>query len=322
MTLRAHPPSIEVKLSWRELYLDGAFAQRELIGDGPLSRQAGERSIRLGIGQAPLEELDLASALQPIGFADGGYWSGFELPAIPPTAMTFREECKSLVWKENYAWEGDGFPTVSPLYSPWQLLYLDDVVQEGKAMFGLDIILLSKNERTRALESVRGFYEAQESQWRHLDESWRGLIKVLVFLQNYYWPQVSGRVALLPDPKSESDWIEAGREEGDFEPQTALLRLGCSAEDLTASYRFLVMRGFDPEPVDGLVMLRRARPRPFHIRWRGAVRRAQDNFDAAEMLRLFLLDIGADVGPPEAELMDGRQAERAAVFAHGHVLEA
>jgi hypothetical protein len=197
------------------------------------------------------------------------------------------------------------------------LLYLDDVVQEGKATFGLDVLLLSKDERTRALESVRGFYEAQESKWRHLDESWRGLIKVLVLLQNHYWPQVSGRVALLPDPKGESNWIEAGRDESDFDPQTALRRLGCSAEDLTASYHFLVMRGFDREPVDGLVMLRRARPRPFHIRWRGAVRRAQDNFDAAEMLRLFLLDIGADVAPPEAERMDGRQAERAAVFAHG-----
>jgi hypothetical protein len=318
VTFSAHPPNIEVQLSWRELYLDGAFAQRELMGDGPLSRQASERSIRLGIGQAPIEELDFAGALQPIGFADGGYWSGFELPAIPSTAMTFREERKPLVWKDNYAWDGDGFPTISPLYSSWQLLYLDDVVQEGKATFGLDVLLLSKDERTRALESVRGFYDAQESRWRHLDESWRGLIKMLVLLQNHYWPQVSGRVALLPDPKRESDWIEAGREkESDFDPQTALRRLGCSAEDLTATYHFLVMRGFDREPVDGLVMLRRARPRPFHIRWRGAVRCAQDNFDAAEMLRLFLLDIDADVGPPEAELMDGRQAERAAVFAHG-----
>ena len=117
MTLRAHPPSIEVKLSWRELYLDGAFAQRELIGDGPLSRQAGERSIRLGIGQAPLEELDLASALQPIGFADGGYWSGFELPAIPRDVddgvAAFHEEspiCRGFIRaaREAAAYSNDG----------------------------------------------------------------------------------------------------------------------------------------------------------------------------------------------------------------------
>lgn len=317
MLAKDRPPQIDVSPSWRDLYLDGAFAQRELIGDGPLSRQASERSVRLGIGQAPLEDLDLKGALQPIAFANGGYWSGFELPAIPVADLTFREQRKPLAWKENYAWDGDGYPTVSPLYSPWQLLYLDDVVTEGKAQLGLDVLLLPVKERERGLDSIRGFYELQERDFRQIDESWRGLIKVLVALQNHYWPQVSGRVALLPDRRGESDWIEAGRDGLDFEPEGALERLGCGADQLSAAYRFLVMRGFDREPRDGLVMLRRARPRPFHIRWRGTPRRAQDNFDAAEVLRLFLLEIGGDVGPPEAELMDGRQAERAALFAHG-----
>jgi hypothetical protein len=311
------PPQLDISPSWRQLYLDGAFAQRELIGDGPLSRHAGERSIRLGIGQAPLEDLDLEGALQPIAFAAGGYWSGFELPAIPVVDMTFREEQGPLEWKGSYASGGDGYPAVWPLYSPWQLLYLDDVMTEGKAELGLDMLLLTGEERERALESMRGFYELQERDFRQIDESWRGLVKVLVALQNHYWPRVSGRIALLPDRKRESDWVEAGREEVRFDPGAVLEGLGCRAEQLTAAYRFLVTRAFDREPLDGLVMLRRARPRPFQIRWRGSPRRAQDNFDAAEVLRQFLLDIGAEVGPPEAELMDGRQAERAAVLAHG-----
>jgi hypothetical protein len=317
MLSKDRPPHVEVALTWRELYLDGAFGQRELIGDGALSRQAEERSIRLGTGQAPLEDLDLEGALQPILFTDGAHRSPFGLPAIPVSSVTFREEHGPLAWKENYAREGDGHPMVSPLYSPWQLLYLDDVVKEGRAELGLDVLLLERARREAALDSIRPFYEMQDRDWRQIDEHWRGLIKVLVALQNHYWPEVSGRVALLHDPGDEGDWIEAGRDGVDFDPTDLLERLGTTAEELTAGYRFLVGRGFDREPRDGLVMLRRARPRAFQIRWRGSPRRAQDNFDAAEVLRLFLLDIGGDVGPPEAELVDGRQSERAALFAHG-----
>lgn len=317
MLAKDRPPPIDVSLSWRDLYLDGAFAQRELVGAGPLSRQADERSIRIGIGQAPFEDLDLEGALQPLAFAKGGYWSGFEVPAIPLAEMTFREDQEPLPWKENYGWETDGFSTVSPLYSPWQILYLDDVVTQGKAELGLDVLLLLTKEREGALDGARGFFELQDREFRQIDESWRGLLKVLVALQNHYWPLVSGRVALVADRERDGDWIEAGRDGIDFDPEATLSRLGPSLDQLSAAYRFLVMRGFDREPRDGLVMLRRARPRPFHVRWRGTPRRAQDNFDAAEVLRLFLLDIGGDVGPPAAELMDGRQAERAGLFAHG-----
>lgn len=314
---RDRPPHLDVSPSWRDLYAAGAFGQRELIGDGPLSRQADERNVRLGIGQAPLEELDLEGSLQPIAFVDGGYWSGFELPAIAPENLTFREQSKPVPWKENYAWESDGYPTVSPLYSPWQVLYVDDLVGEGKAQVGLQVLLLPAEEREAALEKMREFYELQERDYRRTDANWRHLLKVLVALQNHYWPRVSGRVALLPDPANQSDWVEAGRDGVKFDPEATLEWLGCSSEELTAAYQFLVMRGVDREPRDGLVMLRRARPRPFQIRWRGNPRRAQDNFDAAELLRLFLLDLGGDVGPPEGELMDGRQAERRALFDHG-----
>ncbi len=314
---RDRPPHLDVSPSWRDLYAAGAFAQRELNGDGPLSRQADERNVRLGIGQSPLEELDLKGSLQPIAFAESGYWSGFELPAIPPDDLTFREREEALPWKNNYAWESDGYPTVSPLYSPWQILYLDDLVSEGKAQLGLNALLLPSEKREGTLEKMREFYEHQERDYRRIDADWRPLLKVLVSLQNHYWPMVSGRVTLLPDPTNQSDWVEAGRDGVLFDPQANLDWLGCSKEQLTEAYQFLVMRGVDREPRDGLVMLRRARPRPFHIRWRGNPRRAQDNFDAAEVLRLFLLDLGGDVGPPEGELMDGRQAERRALFDHG-----
>ena len=65
-------------------------------------------------------------------------------------------------------------------------------------------------------------------------------------------------------------------------------------------------------------MLRRARPRAFHVRWRGLARRAQDHFDAGEVLRLFLTDLlGEPPSHPHAWPLDGRQPERFALWDHG-----
>ena len=41
--------------------------------------------------------------------------------------MTFREEEPPREWPA-YAWDAHGRPHTSALYSPWQLLYVDNVV--------------------------------------------------------------------------------------------------------------------------------------------------------------------------------------------------
>ena len=88
-------------------------------------------------------------------------------------------------------------------------------------------------------------------------------------------------------------------------------------EGLLAAYEFLVERGLRHDPDDGLTMLRRARPRAFHIRWRGEGR-AQDHFDAADVIRRFLADLDGHQ-PPQPGLipMDGRQIEREALYRRG-----
>ena len=96
------------------------------------------------------------------------------------------------------------------------------------------------------------------------------------------------------------------------------MQLGIVVEDVLTAYQFLVERGLDRDPRDGLTLLRRARPRAFHLRWRGLPRRAQDNFDAAEILRRFLLDLtGEQPQPPKQGLVDGRQREREALYERG-----
>jgi hypothetical protein len=101
MLFPAHrPPDASIALPWRDLYLGGAFGQRELVEDGRLRSAAQERGLQLGIGHETLERLDLLGAISPIAFAEGGYWSGFEVPSHPVEALVFREEREPTAWSE------------------------------------------------------------------------------------------------------------------------------------------------------------------------------------------------------------------------------
>jgi hypothetical protein len=119
------PPSLSLEPTWREIYEHDAFAQRELIGDPRLRSAAKSRDLHLGIGQEALEDLDLSEALRPIAFAEDGYMTGFTTPPLPSDLLQFKDEGPPVEWKAH-RWESEmepGLPNVSPLYSPWQLLY-------------------------------------------------------------------------------------------------------------------------------------------------------------------------------------------------------
>ncbi len=49
-----YPPEIKHRLTWRGLYVDGAFAQRELIASGTFNSRAKDRGTALGIGDDTL----------------------------------------------------------------------------------------------------------------------------------------------------------------------------------------------------------------------------------------------------------------------------
>ncbi len=311
------PPLQNMSASWRELYVSERFAQRQPTWANNFISQAKPRSLNLGVGHKPLEDLDLRGALQPIFFARGGY-SGDLVPADLEEHLVFREEQEPAAW-ETYAWDGDGYPEVTAMYSPWQLLYVEDVLWGSGADIGLGTLLRTEPERGETIDRLRGLLEGQHDAWLALDEGWRPLIKLLVRLQNYYWPRVSGRVTLKAH--IDGTYTTAGPESGDddvMDGQDLLAAVGAEREDVLQTYHWLVERGLDRDPVDGLTMLRRARPRPFHTRWRGTARRAQDLFDAAEVLRRFLTDLDGEAPQaPEGEIMDGRQLERATLYRHG-----
>ena len=313
------PPPLTMQLTWRSLYETGAFAQRELVSVDTLRAAAKERRFDVGFGREALEEFDREGALQPIGFAAEAYWTGWTVPAAPPAKVMFREESDARPW-DDFASESDGVPTGSALYSPWQLLYVDDVLDGTGVAIGVDTLVLPQPERDRELDTLREFVRRQEARWRGLDEAWRPLMKTLVRLQNYYWPRVSDLTAVVHGDEPGA-WVEAGEEARyGFEINAAAVldQLGSSVDQIVAAYHFLVARGVDREPEDGLLMLRRARPRAYHSRWRGLPRRAQDHFDAAELLRRFVVDLTGEPPPgPSSWPMDGRQSERTRLYERG-----
>lgn len=311
-------PPLEVTATWRELWRSGAFAQRRMTWDTEFSREAGDRGLRLGIGKGPLELLDERGALRPIAFGEGGDWSEFVDLSKYEDSMTFREEHPFADWS-TYAWDAHGHPHTTALYSPWQTLYLDDVLAGYSA--GIDVtVLLDHDRRDAHVESLRPLLEGQLADWQALDLAWSPLLKLLVRLQNRYLPEVTGRTTMIYDTAGGevqsvivSDW-----ERERFDAPTAAAQLGIDADQVQDAYWFLLERGLDREPRDEMIMLRRGRPRSSHKQWRGPVRHAQDHFDAAEVLRRFVTDLTGDAPPRRPMwLMDGRQPERGALYDRG-----
>jgi hypothetical protein len=313
------PPAVNITPTWREIYEREAFAQRELIGDMRLQSAAKSRELHLGIGRDALEDLDLSGALRPIAFAEDAYSVGFRSLPVPSDLLQFKDEGPPDAWR-HHRWESEmepGLPNVSPLYSPWQLLYIDDVLKGTGYELALETLLLQADARERALDQLRPWADQQNRLWRALDGDWSPLVKLLVCAQNRYWPRVTNRVAVIPDPGSDGHLIAGGALEG-TSPRHLMQWIGCSVPEITACYHFLVERGISRDPEDGLTLLRRARPRAFHLRWRGPPLRAQDNFDAAELLRLFMAEVAGD-HPGRVDLWpaDGRQFERGKLYDRG-----
>jgi len=313
-----YPPEIKHRLTWRGLYVDGAFAQRELIASGTFNSRAKDRGTALGIGDDTLVYLHEVGALRPIAFSQGPYWSGMCVPAESAEQMIFSDEDPSSRWSD-YEYELHGHANVSALYTPWQQLAAIDAVDAGKFSVPLWVVAGEAGVGARALDQMRSWAAGQDDRWRGLDVAWQPLLQALVRLQNRYLPELTRRTTLLFDPETGERVDPFVAERETFDPKAVFEQDFCEDRDgLLAAYHFLVDRGLRHDPEDGLTMLRRARPRAFHIRVRGEPRRAQDHFDAADVLRRFLTDLDGRQ-PPQNETipMDGRQDERAEVYERG-----
>jgi hypothetical protein len=313
------PPELPVSVSWRELWRSGAFVQRDLTWSSNFSSKARERDLRLGTGDPPLEELDLVGSLQPIAFAAGGNPPlQVDLRPFEPN-MRFREEQPARPWSE-YAWDAHGHPHTTALYSPWQLLYLDDVVARSGERVPLSLLTAPPEKLSAWLDRLRGLLGGLEASWASLDDAWQPLLKLLVRVQNRYLPEVTRRSTFLWDAERRVQVEPWGRELEVFDAKSVAAHLGVEAEQVLSAYWFLTERGVEREPHDSMELLRRARPRSAHAGWRGLARQAEDHFEAAQVLRFFLTDLsGTPPARPSLWPMDGRQVFRAFIYERGPV---
>ncbi len=273
----------------------------------------------LGIRQEWLEEFDEAGAFQPIAFVAGGEPPGVtDLTPYEPN-MAFRDEQPHAPWS-TYQWEAWGHPQITALYSPWQVLYIDDVLERCNETLPLSVLRSSAEDLTTRIEPLQGLIARLYASWLTLNGAWTPLMKFLVRVQNRYLPEVTGRSTLLRDVEARVE-IEPWRHELEsFDAVAVASELGLEQDQILRAYWFLMERGIDREPRDSLEWVRRAQPRSAYKEWRGAPRRAHDHYQAAQMLRLFLADLTGDPPTrPDAWPLDGRQPFRGALYDHGPV---
>lgn len=119
---------------------------------------------------------------------------------------------------------------------------------------------------------VREWAAGLRARWQQLDDWWRPLLKVLVRLQNRYWPEVWGRVNLIS--ASDGTFLDPHRDEvRTFDAPTVLEELGLGLDQVADSYAWLAEQGQELESGDGWLLLRQMAPRAVRRNLRGQARR-------------------------------------------------
>jgi hypothetical protein len=140
---------------------------------------------------------------------------------------------------------------------------------------------------------------------------WRGILLVLLRLQNRYGPAVKGTlikstVNLVRHPQT-GEYVDPSELTPPFDARKALDDLGLTHEALEDMHRRLAIQGMmggDDDPLRDWHMLVRMAPAKQRARLRGIARRAQDAYDAAEMLRRFYFDLTGELLPNPDEIFD------------------
>jgi Overcoming lysogenization defect protein-like, TOPRIM domain len=279
-----------------------AFDQCPLIPPSKLSDEARDRGIqRAGSFLEELERFDRGGAFRPVLFE--------VVDAEGAEAIVFRDERDYVPWSEYEVPEW-GRAVPRPRYSPWQLLYLNDAVELPKISVSIEWLL--DDERRAALgPNWRTLLGRQLKDWRQLDRAWRDVLLVLIRLQGWYGPSVKGTllkgtVTLVRHPES-GEYVDPRVLEPPFEPHRVLAELGLTLQALKDMHQRLAVHGMmhdGDDPLRSWHMLSRMAPAKQRAKLRGRARRAQDAYDAAEMLRRFHFDLTGELLPNPDVIFD------------------
>lgn len=291
------PPVSECPLTWRELYLSGRFFQHDLISASNMRTLARTRGWMLSLGRETWETWDREGALRPLAFALAPWFSGMTRTAMASDEIVFTDEFDGYRPWDELAFELHGHPTVLERYSPWQSLLFHELIDGEKADVPAAWLL---NPEIVGAGSLTQLLEQQLSQWRDLHRAWEPTLKILVRLQDRYWPPIRGRVNMVIDPDTNEHYDPLEREA--FDAANVLAELALTTEQVRDTYAFLASRADRFEPGDHMVLVRQMLPRVRRGKFEGHARRAQDFYDAAEMLRRFYRDLTGEL-LPDADLV-------------------
>ena len=283
-----------VDYSFRRVHEANGFDQFPLITPSKLRSEARDRGIQWSPTSTlkELERLDREGAFSPILFqavdTDGG------------DRIVFRDEGDYVPWSE-YAVPEWGRVVPRPYYSPWQLLYFNDAVELPYTSVPIEW-LLDDGRRATLHPGQRSLLGQQLEDWRQLDEEWRDVLLVLVRLQSPYGPWVKGpllksTVTLVRHPQT-GEYVDPRELAPPFDAHKVLDELGLNQETLKAMHERLAhhgMTGDGADPLRAWHMLIRMAPAKQRAKLGGRARRAQDAYDAAEMMRRFYNDLTGEL---------------------------
>jgi hypothetical protein len=275
------PPAPASSLRVEELYAADRFLQRPLLNMSAMHSAAGERGFFLTLGKGIWEAWDEQGALCPLVF-DGDF-------------PVWRDGVDFRPWSDYEVDVGHGFTEAKPLYSPWQLLPLHDAVRGASAEIALQHVT-RQDDRDRLFGSLAPWIDRQLMNWRSLHDRWLPTLKLLIDLQNRFWPAVAGSFTIPFDPElghNRYDVMEV--EAARFDPLALLDRHEIEPEALSQVYEWLVLRGaqidggYGPHTAGGdhWGRLRQLADRRERQSIRGPALAALDFYDAAEMLARF-----------------------------------
>jgi hypothetical protein len=298
--VRPQPPTREIAYSFRRAVDADAFHQFPLLDADRFGREAKRRGVNLSSGSTlrrRLEQLDEVGALRPVLFEGG------------TDTCSLREARGFVPWAE-YLVENPSATRPAPYYSYWQLLYVSEAVELGYVP-SLSIDWLLDDDPPQSIAGgFRAFLEAQRAVWWELDDRWRAHVLLLTRIQNRYGPPIKGslttstsRVVYEPGV---GDFVDPYVEERrSFRADDVLIELALTPDDLKEMHRQVAIHGHLIDPNKRWYMLFRMAPFKERDTLMGAARRAQDAYDAAEMIRSFYYELTAELLLNPDEIFDG-----------------
>jgi hypothetical protein len=289
--------------NYADLYAEGCFAQRPFINAGKLRTLAQDRGLYLPLfpRRDILEPFDAAGAFSPIAFRQTNYSGETTWLRPDPSQFVWREEMQPRPW-DVHAWEPgwSGDPRiVSECYSPWQLLYLPNVLEETTLSIGARTADAGLDQAQIKLQA-----QAQIRRWQRLDEQWRPFIKLLIALQPRFWPYRAHRTTLLYESGTSPERIDPLRlAHSTFDASKELSRFSLSLEDVAWLHYGIAEQAQRLDPAPHLYRLLDRAPRRRNDLLRGEALRARDLYDAAFMLR-GLYFAGSNDWLPEPDEID------------------